>query len=84
MVLVFVDEFNLATIAALRYAHGLRPTVLRAVHFVIDQERADELREEWLRADRGIALDLVDCPDRRVARAAGSWSPGRPASRART
>jgi amino acid transporter len=71
VVLVFVDEFNLATIAALRYANGLRPTVLRAVHFVIDQEQADELRQEWLRAERGIALDLVDCPDRRVPRAAG-------------
>jgi amino acid transporter len=70
-VLVFVDEFNLATIAALRYARGLRPTSLRAVHFVIDTERAGELREEWLRAERGIALDLVDCPDRRIPRAAG-------------
>ena len=69
-VLVFVDEFNLATIAALRYARGLRPTSLRAVHFVIDQERANELRDAWLRAERGIPLDLVDCPDRRVPRAA--------------
>jgi amino acid transporter len=72
-VLVFVDEFNLATIAALRYARGLRPTALRAVHFVIDQERADELRDEWLRAGRGIPLDLVDCRDRRLARAAGEF-----------
>jgi len=70
-VLVFVDEFNLATIAALRYASGLRPTSLRAVHFVIDTERADELRDEWLRAERRITLDLVDCPDRRIPRAAG-------------
>jgi amino acid transporter len=72
-VLVFVDEFNLAAIAALRYARGLRPTDLRAVHFVIDRERADDLRDEWLRADRGIPLDLVECPDRRVARAAGEF-----------
>jgi amino acid transporter len=69
-VLVFVDEFNLATIAALRYARGLRPTSLRAVHFVIDQEHANELRDAWLRAERGIPLDLVDCPDRRLPRAA--------------
>jgi amino acid transporter len=69
-VLVFVDEFNLATIAALRYARGLRPTSLRAVHFVIDQEHANELRDAWLRAARGIPLDLVDCPDRRLPRAA--------------
>src|SRR5215468_6599005 len=72
-VLVFVDEFNLATIAGLRYARGLRPTGLRAVHFVIDAERADELRQDWLRAERGIPLDLVECPDRRVARAAGEF-----------
>jgi amino acid transporter len=65
-VLVLVDEFNLATIAALRYARGLRPTALRAVHFVIDTDRAKELRDAWLRADRGIPLDLIDCPDRRV------------------
>jgi amino acid transporter len=70
-VLVLADEFNLATIAALRYARGLRPTGLRAVHFVIDADRARELRDAWLRADRGIPLDLIDCPDRRVPRAAG-------------
>jgi amino acid transporter len=69
-VLVLVDEFNMATIAALRYARGLRPTELRAVHFVIDTDRAKELRDAWLRADRGIPLDLIDCPDRRLPRAA--------------
>ena len=70
VVLVMVDEFDLSTVAALRYARALRPTSLRAVHFVVDQQRADELRQQWLRADRGIPLDLVDCPDRRVERAA--------------
>jgi amino acid transporter len=69
-VLVFVDDFDLAAIAGLRYARSLRPTALRAVHFVIDRERADHLREQWLRADRGIPLDMVDCPDRRLERAA--------------
>jgi hypothetical protein len=69
-VLVFVEEFNLATIAALRYARGLRPTALRAVHFVIDRDKADKLRDAWLRANRGIPLDLVDCADRRLTRAA--------------
>ena len=69
-VLVFVDEFDLATIAALRHARGLRPTSLRAVHFVLDQQRAADLREQWLRTDPGFPLDLVDVPDRRVERAA--------------
>jgi hypothetical protein len=44
---------------------------LRAIHFVIDQARADDLRERWLRADQRVPLDLVDCPDRRIEHAAG-------------
>ncbi len=70
-VLVLVDDFDLAAIAALRYARSLRPTALRAVHFVIDQQRADQLLQQWVQADRGIPLDLVDCPHRRIERAAG-------------
>jgi amino acid transporter len=70
-VLVFVDDFDLAAIAALRYARSLHPTALRAVHFVTDQPRADHLLQQWLRADRGVPLDLVDCPHRRIERAAG-------------
>jgi hypothetical protein len=69
-VLVFVDDFDLATIAALRYARGLRPTAVRAVHFVLDQARAEKLREAWLRVNRPIPLDLVDCSDRRLTRGA--------------
>ncbi len=67
---VFVDSFDLATIAALRYARSLRPTTLRAVHFVIDTAQADSLREEWTRAGMDVVLDFIDCPDRRIARAA--------------
>ncbi|HEY2577910.1 MAG TPA: amino acid permease [Streptosporangiaceae bacterium] len=69
VILVFVDNFDLATLAALRYARSLRPTTMRAVHFVIDGARAEKLREDWSRADRGITLDFVDCPDRRLGRA---------------
>jgi len=69
-VFLLVDSFDLATLAAMRYARSLRPTTLRAVHFVIDTAEADALREEWTRADRGIVLDFIDCPDRRLARAA--------------
>jgi amino acid transporter len=69
-VFVFVDSFDLATLAALRYARSMRPTSIRAVHFVIDSLRAEKLREKWAHADRGVVLDLIDCPDRRLARAA--------------
>jgi hypothetical protein len=70
VVFVFVDSFDLATLAALRYARSLRPTSIRAVHFVIDSVRAERLREKWTRADRGVALDFIDCPDRRLVKAA--------------
>jgi amino acid transporter len=68
-VYLLVDSFDLATLAALRYAKSLRPTTLRAVHFVLDNVQADQLREDWARADRGVVLDFFDCPDRRLARA---------------
>jgi amino acid transporter len=71
-VYVFVDDFDLATIAALRYARSLRPTSLSAVHFVIDNVRADKLRQDWLRANTGVVLDFVDSPDRRLAKAAAN------------
>ena len=69
-VFVFVDEFDLAAVAALRYARSLRPTTLRAVHFVIDNVQADTLRQDWVRANTGVVLDFVDCADRRLARCA--------------
>jgi hypothetical protein len=69
VVIVFVDDFDLSTVAALRYAKSLRPTAIRAVHFVIDTEQAERLRAAWL-PDRQVPLDFVDCPDRRLTRAA--------------
>jgi hypothetical protein len=54
----------------LRYAKSLRPSALHAVHFSLDSARADRLRQQWLATDIKIPLDLVDCPDRRLAHAA--------------
>ncbi len=69
VVIVFVDDFDLATIAALRYARGLRPTSIRAVHFAIDSARSSRLQAAW-QPERGVPLEIVDCPDRRLTRAA--------------
>ena len=69
VVIVFVDDFDLSTVAALRYAKSLRPTVVRAVHFVIDTDKAEQLRIAWL-PDRSVSLEFIDCPDRRLSRAA--------------
>ena len=70
VVLVFVNDFDLSVIAAIRYAKGLRPTVLRAVHFVIDAAHAEELRQEWVQYGQDLPLEMIDAPDRRVTRAA--------------
>jgi hypothetical protein len=69
VVLIFVDEVDLATFAAIRYARGLRPTTMRAVHFVIDGAQAEKLREQWVRYSQDIPLEMIDAPDRRLTRA---------------
>ena len=69
VVLIFVDDVDLATFAAVRYARGLRPTTMRAVHFVIDSAQAEKLREQWVRYGQDIPLEMIDTPDRRLTRA---------------
>jgi hypothetical protein len=68
-VIVFVDDAEASTTAALRYARSLHPTTLRAVHLVIDSDKAERLRAAWP-PDSGVPLEFVDCPGRRLARCA--------------
>jgi amino acid transporter len=71
VVMVFVDRLDLAVARAMQFGRTLRPDELRAVHFVLDQHHADELAAQW--REHGLAnmaLELVDCPDRRITRAA--------------
>jgi amino acid transporter len=70
-VLVFIDRLDLAAARALQFGRSLNPDELRAVHFVVDPQRADELAESW--REHGLAsigLELVDSPDRRLTRSA--------------
>jgi hypothetical protein len=71
VVIILVDQLDLAAARAIQYARSLTPDELRAVHFAVDPIRADVLRQEWceLGLDR-VALDIIDCPDRRLSRAA--------------
>src|SRR6201992_2785199 len=70
VVLVLVDNIDLATLSALRYARSLLPSSLRAVHFVIDTAKANGLRERWLRFGQDIPFEMIDTPDRRLEHAA--------------
>ena len=71
VVLVLVDRLDLAAARAIQYARTLTPDELRAVHFVIDDEAARYLAEEWGRLGlHRVSLELVNCPDRRLTRTA--------------
>jgi len=70
-VLVFIDRLDLAAARALQFGRSVHPDDLRAVHFVVDHQRGDELAESWREHGlASIALELVDCPDRRLTRSA--------------
>jgi hypothetical protein len=71
VVVVAVEKVDAATAAALRYARMLKADEVKAVHFVVDPEEAERLAAGW--EDRGLgdlALELVECRDRQVGRAA--------------
>ena len=57
-------------VEALRYGLGLRADELTAVHFMIDEDYAVRLRKRWNEFDLDIPLRIIDCPDRRLTRAA--------------
>ena len=75
-VTVLVDNFDLATIGAIRYARSLNPRNLNAVHFVIDDKRADTISAGWAgnAAVSDVPLVLIDCPDRRLPNAAVDYA----------
>jgi amino acid transporter len=71
VVLVFVDRLDRAAALAVQYARTLHPSDLRAVHIAVDAAHAEVLAGQW--AEFGLSrvpLDLVECPDRRLTRAA--------------
>jgi hypothetical protein len=71
VVLVLVDRLDQAAARAIQYARTLMPDELRVVHFVIDVQRAEALAAEWARLGLSrVPLDLRECPDRVIPRAA--------------
>jgi amino acid transporter len=71
IVLVMVDQLDMAAARAIQYARTLMPDEFRAVHFILDQQRADTLAAEWRRLGLSrVPLELRECPDRVIPRAA--------------
>jgi amino acid transporter len=69
-VFAFVNAVDLAVLEALRYGRGLRADDLIAVHFMIDATHAARLQKRWDYYDIEVPLRVIDCPDRRITRAA--------------
>ena len=70
-VIVLVDRLDMATARALQYARTLHPDELRAVHFAIDDRESAALEAEWSRLGlTRLPLDVEECEDRRLTRAA--------------
>src|SRR5580658_7344653 len=72
IVLVLVDTLDLATARALQLARSLAISgEVRAVHFVIDAAHAEQVAAHWGQlGHQQLPLELVECPDRRLSRAA--------------
>ncbi len=71
VVVILIDRIDLAAARAIQYARTLMPDDLRAVHFNIDDRRAEDLIERWQRVGLSqLPLDVIECPDRRLGRAA--------------
>ena len=72
-VIVFVDSYDVATERALQYCSTLNAYTIRAVHFDIDPLVTKALEARWgleNTASAGVNLEIVECEDRRVDRAA--------------
>jgi hypothetical protein len=75
-VTVLVDQVDLATIGTVRYARSLNPRNLHAVHFVLDDKRAEQIQKAWMsnHAVDDVPIEFIDCPDRRLPNAAVDYS----------
>jgi len=75
-VTVLIDSIDVATVGAIRYARSLKPRNLKAVHFVIDDLRAEQIAKAWAKSDAldDVTLELIDCPDRRLPNAAVDYA----------
>ncbi len=75
-VTVLVDSVDLATVGTVRYARSLNPRSLHAVHFVLDDRRAEEIKQQWM-SNHGVddvPIEFIDCPDRRLPNAAVDYA----------
>lgn len=72
-VVVMIDSYDLAAKRAIEFSRDLNAYSVRAVHFDIDPIVTRKLESAWGQssmAKSGIPLEIVECDDRRIDRAA--------------
>jgi amino acid transporter len=71
IVYVLLDRYDLAAARAIQYARSLNPAELRAIHFDIDPKVTRDLEQAWADVGpRNLTLEVIECRDRRIERAA--------------
>jgi amino acid transporter len=69
--IVLVDRIDLATARAIQYARNLSPDELYAVHFNVDNRRAEAVMRRWRELGLSkLPLEVIEVADRRLGRAA--------------
>ena len=63
---VLIANVHAGSLRALNYATALDVPDTRAVSFAFDEEEAERVRDEWLRAGMPVPLDLSDAPYRDI------------------
>jgi hypothetical protein len=75
-VTVLIDSVDVAVAGAVKYAISLNPRRFEAVHFVLDDLKAEHDLSKWSStvALKEIPLKLIDCPDRRLSRSVAMYA----------
>jgi amino acid transporter len=69
--IVLVDRIDMATARAIQYARNLSPDDIYAVHLNVDNRRAEAIMRRWTELGLSrLPLEVIEVPDRRLARAA--------------
>jgi hypothetical protein len=73
VVLILVDRLDRSVVKAIRYARAVDATEVMALHAAVDVPQAQSLLSQWaeLGPSIGVPLQIVECTDRNIARAAG-------------
>ncbi|MEI7591928.1 MAG: APC family permease [Actinomycetes bacterium] len=68
-VIVLVERLDRSSARAIQYARTLSPNKLKAIHFAMDENKAELLATEWTRLGLSrLPLEIIECSDRRITR----------------